>query len=267
MASLKLDLRGAVFEYEDRGSGGPPFVFIHGWACDNTVWASQVEDLSRDHRCVSVNLRGRGGSSPTPPFDVITAADDVAGLVAALQLPPVLLVGHSLGGLIALLVNDRHADSVLGTVLGDSPLTAAGEGRLGSLSDRVRDGGAMDSVASVVESFFVDETPDDVRDHVRKMMLACPPDIAAGMLDESAVFAGRLDDMIRAADQKPLMALWPARPLGDPEHLREITMFIRQEPVAGAGHFFELERPEVTNALLRAFLDDVERDPRIASRR
>jgi hypothetical protein len=42
-------------------------------------------------------------------------------------------------------------------------------------------------------------------------------------------------------------------------------MFVRQEPVVtpGAGHFLQLESPDVTNALLRAFLDDVARDPRV----
>jgi pimeloyl-ACP methyl ester carboxylesterase len=59
------------------------------------------------------------------------------------------------------------------------------------------------------------------------------------------------------------MAIWASKPLGDPSHLRDITMFIRQEPVPGAGHFFQLEKPAITSALLRAFLDDVERDPRI----
>jgi pimeloyl-ACP methyl ester carboxylesterase len=43
-------------------------------------------------------------------------------------------------------------------------------------------------------------------------------------------------------------------------------MFIRQEPVADSGHFFQLEQPAITNALLRAFLDDVERDPRLPPR-
>ena len=45
------------------------------------------------------------------------------------------------------------------------------------------------------------------------------------------------------------MAIGAARPLGDPAHLRDIAMFIRQEPVTGAGHFFQLEQPAVTNAL------------------
>jgi pimeloyl-ACP methyl ester carboxylesterase len=73
-----------------------------------------------------------------------------------------------------------------------------------------------------------------------------------------------MEDLIRAADRKPFMAFWAEEPRGDPRWLREITTFLRQEPMAGAGHFFQLEQPEVTNALLRAFIDDIERDPRIS---
>jgi pimeloyl-ACP methyl ester carboxylesterase len=61
------------------------------------------------------------------------------------------------------------------------------------------------------------------------------------------------------------MAIWSEKPLGDPAWLRDVTMFVRQEPVAGAGHFFQLEQPAITNALLRAFLDDIARDPRVSS--
>jgi hypothetical protein len=114
-----------------------------------------------------------------------------------------------------------------------------------------------------IESFFTEATSDEIRDLVREMMLTCPADVAAGMLREDAVFVERMEDLIRAADSKPFMAFWPEAPLGDPRWVREVTTFARQEPMAGAGHFFQLEQPEVTNALLRAFLDDVERDPRI----
>jgi pimeloyl-ACP methyl ester carboxylesterase len=59
------------------------------------------------------------------------------------------------------------------------------------------------------------------------------------------------------------MAIWAERPLGDPAWLRSVTRFARQEPLPGTGHFFQLEQPERTTALLRAFLDDVADDPRI----
>ncbi|MEX1104344.1 MAG: alpha/beta fold hydrolase, partial [Dehalococcoidia bacterium] len=245
--------------------GDPPFVFVHGWACDLSAWAPQLADLGRDHRCVAVNLRGRGESEARPPFDSTQAADDIAALMEQLELGPAIVVGHSLGGLVALLLNDRHPELVRGIVLGDSPLTSAREGRFEGASNAVAEAGSMSPMAALVEAFFTESTPDELRDAVRAMMLTCPGDVAAGMLSNGNVFVERLEELIRAADKKPFMVFWAERPLGEATWLREIAMFVRQELIAGAGHFFQLEQPEVTNALLRAFLDDVERDPRTAS--
>jgi pimeloyl-ACP methyl ester carboxylesterase len=259
----ELTVNGAQLEYTDEGRGDPPFVFVHGWACDRRVWDPQVADLSRDHRCLSLNLRGRGNSDAAPPFHSSQAADDIAALMRELGIGPAIVIGHSLGGLIALLLNDRHPGLVLGIIMGDSPLTSAREGRFARTAQALREAGSMSPAGEVVESFFADDTSDDIRDLVREMTLTCPADVGAGMLDHAEVFVERLEDLIRAADQKPCMAIWAEEPRGDPRWLREITTFLRQEPMPGAGHFFQLEQPGITNALIRSFLDDVERDPRI----
>ncbi len=258
----ELTVNGARLEYIDEGRGDPPFIFVHGWGCDLRSWEPQVRDLSRDHRCVAVNLRGRGNSETVPPFDPSQAADDVAALSEELALGPAIVVGHSLGGLVALLLNDRRPELVRGVVMGDSPITAAREGRFARAVDAVTQAGSMGPVAESVESFFTEETSEEIRELVREMVLGCPGEVGAGMLSQGEVFVERMEELIREADRKPCMALWAEEPRGDPRWLREVTTFLRQEPIAGAGHFFQLEQPEVTNALLRAFVDDVERDPR-----
>lgn len=251
--------RGPVsIAYDEAGSGAPAFVFVHGWACDRTFWRPQFEDLSRDHRCIAVDLRGRGESTGPAPYDATTAADDVAALIEDLGAGPAIVVGHSLGGIVGLLLNERHPELVVGLVLGDSPLSGAE--RFPRAVEAIRAAGGVG--ANMIESFFVASTPAEVRAHVEAVMLSAPPEVAAGMLDGSEAYASRIDELLKLADQKPLMAIWASKPLGDPAHLRDVTMFIRQEPIAGAGHFFQLEKPAITNALLRAFLDDVERDPR-----
>jgi pimeloyl-ACP methyl ester carboxylesterase len=259
----EVSTNGVTLAYDDAGAGPHTFVFIHGWACDRTFWQPQFEDLSRDQRCINVDLRGRGASPAVAPYDSTTASDDVAGLIRALDLGPCIIVGHSLGGLVALLLNDRHPDLVRGVVLGDSPLTPAGEGRFAQMVSAITAAGSMDAAASYVETFFVDATPEHIRAFVRATMLSCPAPVAAGMLESDAVFVERLTDLVQAADKKPFMAIWAESPLGDPDKLRDITTFLRQEPIPEAGHFFQLEQPAITNALLRAFIDDVERDPRI----
>jgi pimeloyl-ACP methyl ester carboxylesterase len=259
----KVTVRGVGLGCFEAGSGDPPFVFVHGWACDHTFWQPQFDDLSRDHRCLAVDLRGRGDSDATPPFDAITAADDVAAIMAERGVARAIVAGHSLGGIVALLLNERHPELVLGTVLGDSPLGGTVLQYFPSTAARIEEAGSMEPMRSYVESFFLDATPEAVREKVRAAMLSCPPAVAAGMLARSEEYGPRVDDLIRLADRKPLMAFWAEHPLGGPDHLREITMFVRQEPIAGAGHFFQLEQPAITNALLRAFIDDVERDPRL----
>ncbi len=241
------------------------FVFIHGWACDRSFWRPEVVDLKRDFRCISVDLRGCGDSPPSPPYDLVTAADDIAGVIEALQLAPAIVVGHSLGGLVALLVNARRPELVSGVVLGDAPVAPGRPARWPRTVAAILEAGSMSPMAEVIESYFVDSTPDDVRDHVREVMLGCRAEVAAGMMANGDETNAQLTSLVKAADRKPFMAIWPEQPLGDPEWIRNETMFIRQEPISSAGHFFQLEQPAITNALLRAFVDDVRDDPRMAA--
>lgn len=265
MAGMSVD--GSAIHFRDEGGGrGTPFLFIHGWACDSSSWRSQVEDLERDHRCISVDLRGRGESTPLPPYDVFTAAADVASVIRSLKLPPVIVVGHSLGGIVALCLNRADPELVAGVVTGDSPLELDAPRRWPRTVSALREAGSMDPVQAFIEGFFIESTPDELAADVRAMMLTCDAEVAAGMLEEGNRVADVLPELIRLADAKPFMALWAEKPLGEPNLLRDLATFVRQEPIAGAGHFFQLERPEITNALLRAFEDDVLADPRIKPR-
>ena len=260
----EVNVNGATLAYTDAGAGSPAFVFIHGWACDRTFWEPQIDDLKRDYRCIAVDLRGRGESPAVAPFDVFTAADDVALLIEQLGIGPAIVVGHSLGGIIALVLNYKHGELVTGVVTGDSPIEKDGPRRWPVTVGALREAGNMDPVQGFIETFFIETTPEDLAANIRATMLTCDAEVAAGMLERGNEVADVLPDLIRAADKKPFMAFWAEKPLGDPNLLRDLTMFVRQEPVAGAGHFFQLEQPAVTNALLRAFVDDVRRDPRIA---
>lgn len=247
--------------YHKAGQGRPLIVFIHGLCCDHTAWAPQVADLSRDHRCVAVDLRGRGATPAIPPFGVQQAAEDVAALLERLNEPAVI-VGHSLGGVIALVTNEITPARVLGIVTGDSPLAPGLNPE--PLVRRIRELGTVEGLRPLVEGFYVDGAPPAGREYVERVMYTCPPDVAAGMLEDLSAVIGRLPALVQAADAKPFMAIWAERPLGDPAWLRATTRFARQEPLPGTGHFFQLEQPAMASALLRAFLDDVASDPRVA---
>jgi pimeloyl-[acyl-carrier protein] methyl ester esterase len=103
--------------YEEHGTG-TPIVFIHGWCMSSAVWRLQREGLSDSFRVITIDLPGHGTSPPhAGGFHINGCAGDIAGLFESLDLHTALLVGWSLGSLIALeacvLLRERLSGLVL----------------------------------------------------------------------------------------------------------------------------------------------------------
>jgi len=101
---------------------GPALVLLHGSLNDLRAFDAQVDALAASHRVVAVSLRhcwpdawdGRGDD-----FTVATHADDVAALIATLDLAPAHVLGHSRGGAVAIDLALRHPALVRSLVLAD----------------------------------------------------------------------------------------------------------------------------------------------------
>ncbi len=128
--------------YLDSDNSGQPLLFLHGTGCDSSDWAEVIEGLPKNERCISLDFRGHGQSPvPTQPFTLADLAEDVGHLTDDLGLQGFIIVGHSLGGMVAMEVA-RHSSCVAGLILleGWTSLSSAGSsfdpGRFyGSLSE------------------------------------------------------------------------------------------------------------------------------------
>lgn len=92
------------------GDAGPPIVFCHGLFGQGRNWTQIGKDLAADHRVLLVDMPHHGRSPWADEFDFLEIADQVAALLTADD--PVTLVGHSLGGKIAMVLALRHPELV-----------------------------------------------------------------------------------------------------------------------------------------------------------
>ena len=101
---MQLSERNGIgLAYEEMNSGAPPIILVHGWSCDHTVFARQSEFLRQTHHVVLVDLRGHGESdAPHQDYTMVAFADDLAWLCTELALVKPIVVGHSMGGNVAL---------------------------------------------------------------------------------------------------------------------------------------------------------------------
>ena len=78
---------------------GRPVLFVHAWALSSAMWTYQIADLGdRGFRCIAFDRRGHGRSDvPSGGYDLDTLADDLAEVIAQLDLRDVALVGMSMG--------------------------------------------------------------------------------------------------------------------------------------------------------------------------
>jgi pimeloyl-ACP methyl ester carboxylesterase len=111
---------GTVLHAEESGpSGGMPVVLVHGWGVDNRAYYYTKRALSSHHRVIGWDLRGLGRSSRAGEdgYSLNAMADDLAAVVA-LATAPAIVVGHSIGGMIAQTFARRHADRLASDVAG-----------------------------------------------------------------------------------------------------------------------------------------------------
>ncbi len=110
---------GALLSFAECGPrGGIPLVLVHGWLADATVWEPLVEALGERHRTIAVDLRGFGASNGAQgAFSIESFSNDLADLIAAIDLDPVVVVGHSMGAAVAQRFAIDHPEAVEGLVL------------------------------------------------------------------------------------------------------------------------------------------------------
>jgi 3-oxoadipate enol-lactonase len=140
-------INGIDIHHETQGDG-PTIVFVHGLGATSNAWHAQRTTLSKNYRVIVYDRSGCGRSGRRDGYSVEAWTEELAGLMDHLAVPSAVVVGHSLGSMIAQRFAAKYSTRTEALIL------AGGEAELGpeekrALTERARSVEA-DGLISVV---------------------------------------------------------------------------------------------------------------------
>lgn len=253
---------GVEIHFEVHGAG-PPVMLVHGYPLSGALWDDVVPHLASEYRVIVPDLRGHGRSEPTERVTMEEMADDLlAVLDAADEERPVVLVGMSMGGYVALAFCRRHPERVRGLALVDSRASADGpeaaEKRRATAAQVLEAGTAEDVAEEMAGKLFADGADPGLRARWRESMAATSPTGVAAAL---RAMADRPDStaFLRRSDLPLLVTVGSEDGITPPDEARKLAANVGAtlEVIDGAGHAAPAERPREVAEALRRFLEEV----------
>ena len=247
---------GVVLAYDDAGAGDPAVVFVHGAACNRRFWRQQVPRFSSAHRVVAVDLRGHGESdAPSERYTVRLFAEDLASTCTRLGIESPVVIGHSLGGLVALDFASAYPDQVAAAVLIDSPLLPGGN-RAEVVRDLVAGLRGRDPDSALrgyfARLFFGPYDNAASRAWILDQAVLTAPHVTSSLWEESLVSWD--DEMALRKCRVPVLYIDAGTPNADLTRAVELCPGLIIARTIGSGHFSPLVVSEQVNAVLERFL-------------
>lgn len=256
-----VEVDGLRIGYRQAGQGRP-LVLVHGAVADSRDWQHQLEAFAGDFRLVAWDAPGCGGSDDLPAaYGFDDCVETLARFVRALGLDRPHVLGHSLGGMLAIAVHGRHPE-----IAGSLVLASAYAGWGGSLapeeverrvklalrdSERPPEEAARDFVTTL----FSPDAPAELVEHQVEMILEARPATTKAMLARFAPVD--LRPVLPRIDV-PTLLLYGDADIRAPASVAEAlhagirgSVLVR---LPGIGHCGHLEAPKQWNAEVLAFL-------------
>ena len=256
------------------GGSGPAVVLLHGYGETGDMWAPLAVELARDHTVIVPDLRGLGLSSKPPGgFDKKTQADDVAGVMKALNVAQADVVAHDIGNMVAFQFAARFPERVRRLVLIDAPVPGVGpweEILKNPLLWHFRFGGPdMERLVAGRERIYLDRfwnefsaTPARFSEGARRhyaALYALPGAMHSGFEQFAAFDQDAIDNRAFLAQGRlkmPILALGGEKSFGltMAAVMRAAGDDVTEGVVPDSGHWIMEENPRATSKLVRDFI-------------
>lgn len=114
----KIEINGLKLNYWEEGSGPKTLLFIHGFTGNVEEWYFQFEFFKKDYKVIAIDLRGHGFSEISQEnFGIGDLSSDINRFLEKKGISEIILIGHSMGGMVAQHFALNHPDKVEKLVL------------------------------------------------------------------------------------------------------------------------------------------------------
>jgi pimeloyl-ACP methyl ester carboxylesterase len=235
----------------ERGAG-LPVVFVHSLAGTSSHWAAQLDHLRPKRRAVALDVRGHGRSErpKNGDYSISGMAGDIEAVVDSFGLQRFVLVGHSMGGGVALTYAGAYPERVAGLLLVD-PI---GDGKqIAPAEVKPLLAGLDSNYDTTIREYWTGIAGPDsaVRARLLADLRATPQETVVPAFREVLKF-----------DPDPALARYQGRMLSvvtpyndQPFSLHRLGKGFPHRVVQGTGHWIQLDKPEEFNRMMDEFLE------------
>jgi len=256
------DNEGTKVFYDTYGQG-TPIVFLHPWTTNGYIWYYQVFPFARTNQVIVVDHRGHGRSDkPKSGYSIQEHASDVAAVLDAAKVAKAVLVGNSIGGMIAMQFTLDHPDRVIGNLILSSG-TGLGEGMPKEAAEAfAKDfagtfGALLEGAVSAKTKRERPEILEVMKSHATVESNFPKHVFDASMADPNGVFGWNIKSKLSSIHKPTLVIAGEednATPVAANKFLADNIPGAKLSVVKDVGHFHQLEKPLEFNAALKEFV-------------
>ena len=256
---MQIEIDDTKLDLTTAGSGDA-VVLLHGFPFSHEIWKSQIGTLAKSHYVIAPDLRGLGKSGCTGgPYLMESLAGDLAVMLDALGVERATVVGHSLGGYVALAFFRMFSERVcrLGLITSrmDADTPEVAKNRL-NMADEAEKTGMLPIIQRNADLYFAPQTAREIREPILEIMRRTNPLGAAAMLRGMALRVSS-EDLIDELALPVLIVAGTQDKISPPEVWDEILLHLPAVTVARyerSAHLPMVEEPERLSADLVNFL-------------
>ena len=247
---------GVMIYYDVQGEGDRNLVLVHGWSCDRSYWDGQMENLAPDFRVVTIDLGGHGQSGlGRDSWTMPAFGADVAAVVTKLDLSDIILVGHSMAGVVSIEAARRLPGKVTAIVGIDNFQSFTSD-----LTQEQVDGfvaGFMPDFKAATAQFVMTMFPEGADSalvaRIANDMASAPPEVGINAMVHYLTYdkGSALTDM-----RRPIRTISSDKHPTDVEANRQIAASFEVRLIPDSGHFPQFENPDNFNRLLRETISE-----------